>query len=81
MSKCKYIFSKNDDEGIENNLSLLYCNDPVKKIKVPTNIDNYLSNFISDLKGKKIEEEDQKLSKYKTLLKLYDRADILNDLA
>ena len=29
---------------------------------------------------KKIESEDQSLSKYITLLKLYDRADILNDL-
>ena len=37
--------------------------------------------LLAEKEVKKIEKEDQKLSKYKTLLKLYDRADILNDLA
>ena len=37
--------------------------------------------LLAEKELKKIEKEDQKLSKYKTLLKLYDRADILNDLA
>jgi len=37
--------------------------------------------ILAEKELKKIEKEDQKLSKYKTLLKLYDRADILNDLA
>ncbi len=36
--------------------------------------------FLAENEVKKIESEDQSLSKYMTLLKLYDRADILNDL-
>ena len=36
--------------------------------------------LLAEKEVKKIEYEDQKLSKYMTLLKLYDRADILNDL-
>jgi len=47
----RYIFSKNDDKQIENSLSLLYCNNPVTKIKVPTphDIDSYLDRFIKSL--------------------------------
>ena len=37
--------------------------------------------LLAEKEVKKIEKEDQKLNKYRTLLKLYDRADILNDLA
>ena len=37
--------------------------------------------LLAEKEVKKIENEDQKLSNYMTLLKLYDRADILNDLA
>tara|TARA_B110001454_G_scaffold87924_1_gene84228 strand:- start:284 stop:2323 length:2040 start_codon:yes stop_codon:yes gene_type:complete len=36
--------------------------------------------LLAEKEVKKIELEDQNLSKYMTLLKLYDRADILNDL-
>ena len=36
--------------------------------------------LLAEKEIKKIELEDQNLSKYTTLLKLYDRADILNDL-
>ncbi len=36
--------------------------------------------LLAEKEVKKIEYEDKKLSKYMTLLKLYDRADILNDL-
>ena len=36
--------------------------------------------LLAEKEVKKIELEDQDLNKYMTLLKLYDRADILNDL-
>jgi len=36
--------------------------------------------LLAEKEVKKIEQEDQNLDKYMTLLKLYDRADILNDI-
>ena len=36
--------------------------------------------LLAEKEVKKIELEDQSLNKYMPLLKLYDRADILNDL-
>ncbi len=36
--------------------------------------------LLAEQEVKKIEQEDQNLDKYMTLLKLYDRADILNDI-
>ena len=36
--------------------------------------------LLAEKEVKKIELEDQNLNKYMALLKLYDRADILNDL-
>ena len=36
--------------------------------------------LLAEKEVKKIEQENQNLDKYMTLLKLYDRADILNDI-
>ncbi len=36
--------------------------------------------LLAEKEIKKIEKENQDLDKYMTLLKLYDRADILNDI-
>ena len=36
--------------------------------------------LLAEKEVKKIEQEDQNLDKYMSLLKLYDRADILNDI-
>ena len=53
----------------------------VKNYKLADRIQNSDLFELAEKEIKRIELEDENLSKFKPLIKLYDRADIINDIA
>jgi len=52
----------------------------IKKFRLADPIHNEDLFILAEEEMKRIEKEEKNLDKYKTLLKLYDQADIINDI-
>ena len=57
-----------------------YKQSGVKNFKLADPIQNEDLFLMAEKQIKKIETENESINKYKALLKLYDQADIINDL-
>ena len=53
----------------------------IKNFKLADPIHNNDLFILADLEIKRIEKNNENLSRYKPLIKLYDRADVINDIA
>ena len=53
----------------------------IKNFKLADPIQNEDLFILAEKEIKRIENSHENLNKYKTLLKLYDQADVINDLA
>ena len=53
----------------------------IKNFKLADPIHNHNLFILAEKEIKRIENEKENISKFKPLIKLYDRADIINDIA
>tara|TARA_Y100000816_G_C25685019_1_gene362617 strand:+ start:15 stop:314 length:300 start_codon:yes stop_codon:yes gene_type:complete len=53
----------------------------IKNFKLADPIHNYNLFLLAEKEIKRIENSNENLSKFKPLIKLYDKADVINDLA
>ena len=53
----------------------------LKTLRLQTLIHNHDLFFLAEKEIKRIENTNEDISKFKPLIKLYDRADIINDIA
>jgi len=53
----------------------------IKNFKLADPIHNHDLFILAEKEIKRIENENEDISRYKALIKLYDRADIINDIA
>ncbi len=58
-----------------------YKQSGIKNFKLADPIHNYDLFLLAEKEIKRIENSNESLSKFKPLIKLYDKADVINDLA
>ena len=91
MQKKELIFLKNSNDGFEiseKDMKLRGFGDilgfkqsGVKNFRLADPIHNHNLFILAEKEIKRIENEKEDISKFKPLIKLYDRADIINDIA